>query len=106
MNIRPLDLQVMLPRTTEVSKVQQITEQQSSLQMQQSAKDWQKISEHRQQAVQQNDRSEGNRIRREQERDAQRHAGDEGKPEAGQEADAEADVPDGTGKGKIIDIRT
>jgi len=108
MNIRPLDLQVMLPRLTEVSKVQQVSLQQAELQLQHSAKDWQQMADMRQRSVQQSDRSAGGRIRREEEKNAHGGAHGQRQSESNQEQEESAGLPpeDGSGKGKIIDIRT
>lgn len=64
MNIRSIDLQVLLPRTTDASKVQQHHDQQAALQQQQFADQWQQISTTRQQQIQGTLKSEHKRVRR------------------------------------------
>ncbi|MCX7779298.1 MAG: hypothetical protein N2491_00120 [Negativicutes bacterium] len=77
MNIRPVDLQVLIPRITEVSKAQQASEQQPLLQQQQMAGDWRQISSRRQQQVQQTGQNEGGVIKdgyeRQQKKDGRKH---------------------------------
>lgn len=65
MNIRPVDLQVLIPRATEVGKSQQVIDHQSSLQQQQFAEQWQQISTKRQQQVQEAPKGEGGKIQNE-----------------------------------------
>lgn len=65
MNIRSVDLQVLIPRATDVSKTQQIADHQSSLQQQQFAEQWQQISAKRQQQVQSTAKSEGGKVQNE-----------------------------------------
>lgn len=107
MNIRPLDLQVMLPRVTEVGKTQQISQHQTELQGQQTAKEWQQIAETRQHSVQQSDRPVGGHIQRDgnrQQPSYREHDSDETPAE--KEEHSRSAQEDGSGKGKIIDIRT
>lgn len=52
MNIRPIDLQVMIPKTTEVSRIAQAQDQQGALQQQQKTENWQHTLVQRRQQVQ------------------------------------------------------
>lgn len=67
MNIRSIDLQVLIPQATEVSKTQHTANQQSAAQQQQFAAQWQRIAENRQQQVQVVNQSEGKRIKEQKE---------------------------------------
>lgn len=62
MNIRPMDLQVLIPRTTEVAKNQNNMNQQNAIVAEQSAAEWQKLSTVRQQQIQHTPKSEGGRV--------------------------------------------
>ena len=62
MGIRPIDLQVLIPRSTEVSRIQQLYDQKNSLNEQQYAAEWRQISANRQQQVQRMAKSAGEKI--------------------------------------------
>lgn len=64
MNIRPVDLQVLIPRSTEVSKAQQLTDHQVIVQQQQFAEELQQTMVDRQQQVQGTPKSEGGTVQR------------------------------------------
>lgn len=105
MNIRSIDLQVLIPRATEVSKIQQTNDHQSALQQQENAAAQQQLSVARQQQVQRTPQSEGGKI----EPDAKR----EGQAEHHHRDDAhhadENDSLDGSQdplRGHHIDIKT
>lgn len=51
MSIRSIDLQVLIPRVTEVSKTQQISENQRAVQQQHFSEEWRQISTQRQNQV-------------------------------------------------------
>lgn len=74
MSIRPLDLQVLIPRTTEVSRAQQTNDHQATLQQQQNAAAQQQLSAARQQQVQRTPQSEGGRIEPDAKREGQGQA--------------------------------
>lgn len=63
MNIRSIDLQVLIPRATEVAKTQNTFDQQNIVNQQQSAEQWQKISADRQHQVQNTSKGEGGKIK-------------------------------------------
>lgn len=65
LTIRPVDLQVLIPRVTEVSKAQHVATHQETLQQQQFADKWQQISANRQQQVQSTGKSESSKVGRE-----------------------------------------
>jgi hypothetical protein len=108
-NIRSIDLQVLIPRATEASKVQQLNDHQTTLQQQQNAADWQRLSAARQQQVQRTPQSAGGKVNPDANREGQQ--GDERKKEAEQPAQAaEADNSQECGpdplRGHHIDIKT
>ena len=107
MNIRSIDLQVLIPRTTEVSKTQQILENQSSLQQQQFAEEWRNIATLRQQQIQHTSQTEEGVIRdRDSGNDHQKKENEKPK----RKKNANGSVKDTTGsdpvRGNIIDIKT
>ena len=63
MNIRSIDLQVLISQTTEVSKMQHATNQQNASQQQNFAAQWQRISQDREHQVQIVNQSEGGKVR-------------------------------------------
>jgi hypothetical protein len=67
MSINSIDLQVLIPKSTEVGKTQNIADRQDTLQQQHIAEQWKGISTKRQQQVQSTAKNEGGRIGREQE---------------------------------------
>lgn len=106
MTVRSIDMQVLIPRATEVSRVQQITDQQTSLQQQQFAQQLQAVVTHRRQYAQplaKTDhaavRDQGARQDGREQQEAERH-----------QPSTHADDMDGGGtepsKGHLIDIRT
>jgi hypothetical protein len=66
MSINSIDLQVLIPKSTEVGKVQNIADRQDTLQQQHIAGQWEGISAKRQQQVQSTAKNEGGKIGREQ----------------------------------------
>ncbi len=74
MNIRSIDLQVLIPRTTEVSKVLQTHDHQATLQQQQNAAAQQQLSAARQQQVQRTPQSEGGKVDADAKREGQGQA--------------------------------
>jgi hypothetical protein len=63
MNIRPMDMQVLIPRATEVAKSQQSNEQQNTLQQQQFADKLEKLADNRQKQVQSSPKNEGGKVK-------------------------------------------
>ncbi|MDR3592785.1 MAG: hypothetical protein P4N41_24265 [Negativicutes bacterium] len=62
MNIRSIDLQVLIPRATEASRMQQTNDQHNSLQQQQFAEQLKNLTAQRQQQVQNTPKNEGPKI--------------------------------------------
>lgn len=67
MNIRSIDLQVLIPKTSEVAKVQQNINQQPTVAQEEFAAVWQQVSSEKQRKVQKTPSSEGGKINRESE---------------------------------------
>lgn len=103
MTVRAIDLQVMIPRVTEVSKVQQIAEHQGALQQQQGADQWQKLAATRQQQVQKSSQNAGGKVDPDAE-NKERHQEQRKKGSRHREDEAE-DSPDPI-RGHTIDIKT
>ena len=106
MTIRAIDLQVLIPRSTEVSKVQQVSDHQAALQQQQHAEQWQHIAANRQQQVQRTPQNAGGKIDPDAERhkNAQQEAGNK-KHQPNDRAEPEELASDPT-RGRKIDIKT
>lgn len=62
MTIRPIDLQVIIPRVTEVSKTQHTLNQQDTLQQQQFEGKWQQLSTKREHQVQGTEKSDESKV--------------------------------------------
>lgn len=109
MTIRPVDLQVIIPRVTEVSKTQHTMNQQETLQQQQFEGKWQQISAKREHQVQGTKESEASRVK-------EKHAKEQNRPKDGKK---QGDDKKGTDhdqinhpshedpiRGNLIDIKT
>lgn len=105
MSVRSIDLQVLIPRATEVSRVQQASNHQAELAQQQSAAQWQQLAAARQQQVQHAPQSAGGKV----EPDAKEGQGrrEDGKRDRRREQ-AEAEAIEGADpvRGHMIDIKT
>lgn len=110
MSIRPIDLQVLIPRATEVGKAQQVADQQSINQQQQFAEQWQKISDSRQQKVQNTPKSEGGKVHRDsaqqqnQEQEANHQNFSDERPQEPEQQSNQASNSDPV-RGHVIDIK-
>ncbi|MDU2066538.1 MAG: hypothetical protein E6713_17105 [Sporomusaceae bacterium] len=110
--IRPMEMQVLIPRTTDVGKMQQIANQQPAVDQQIVSEQFKTVTNHRQQQVQQSDKSEGGKITREQEREQEKgHSQKQfSKSDSPQEENAmslpKAVIPSDPVRGHTIDIKT
>lgn len=107
MLIRPMDLQVLLPRAGEAARAQQTQEQQILQQPQAAGQQWQALSRVRQGQVQHSEAGEEAHIRQEQREQRERQQQEQG--EAGEQhgdASQTAVVPPDPLRGHHIDIRT
>ena len=73
MSIRSIDMQVLIPKATEVGKQQNNLAQQSTVQQQQVAEQMQKTAEVRQQQVQGLAKGEGGKVKREEPKEKHNH---------------------------------
>ncbi len=69
MSIRSIDMQVLIPKATEVGKQQNSLAQQSTVQQQQFAEQMQKTAEMRQHQVQGLTKSQGGKVERDEQKD-------------------------------------
>lgn len=114
MNIRSIDLQVLIPHATEVSKTQHAVNQHSTAQQQDFANHWQQIAQNRQKQVQTLNQTDGGKVAREQEqqekgrkkKDSQEQRREESIPEARSKANASQHVQSNSILGNTIDIKT
>lgn len=105
MSVRSIDLQVLIPRATEVSRIQQLSNHQAELEQQQSAAQWQQLAAARQQQVQHTPQGAGGKV----EPDAKEGKGRrEGDGRKGRRRDDEAEAVEGADpvRGHMIDIKT
>jgi len=103
--IRPVDLQVLLPKVQEVSRTQQVQNQGEQNQQQQFAAQLKKESQHLQQQVQNTPKSLGSRITKDQSR-RNKGQGDlpQGRHEQEQEKEQPKDLKDPK-LGNLLDIK-
>jgi len=108
--IRSIDLQVMIPRSTEVSKTQQIVDHKNSLQQQENAQAWHQISENVQQAVQSAGKNIGGRVNAKNggKSSAKREQYQSEKDDDSSDSDEQEKVPVAIDplRGKLVDIKT
>lgn len=114
MSIRPVDLQVLIPRATEVSRNQQAVEQQLNAQQQYFAQQWQQISASRQQKVQNTPKTLGGKVHCEKEDSKQKQSMNQRRRQLGENVcehddelnDSNREEPQDPIKGHLIDIKT
>lgn len=109
-NIRSIDLQVLIPRSAEVSRVQQVTDQQNALQQQQHAAEWKQITADRQHQVQSTPKNAGGKVgeKAREESKHNRRDQDKNKDSAGVQSDAPEQSHDASDpvRGHHVDIKT
>lgn len=113
MSIRPVDLQVLIPRTTDVGKYQQTADHQLINQQQQFAEQLQQAARDRQHQVQSTPKDEGGKVRRDD--DQKEKNGHDGRNHQNpQEAQTKQSLQEGHDaaqsedpvRGHLIDIKT
>ncbi|EGO63178.1 hypothetical protein [Acetonema longum] len=113
MNIRPIDLQVLIPKATEAGKAQHTTNQQAAIQQQEFAALWQRISAERQQQVQNPAKSEGGKVTRDKQPPEKRGSQQDGQKDTEDNSEQSKEPAKATGsqfadpvRGHKIDIKT
>lgn len=111
MTIRPVDLQVLIPRVTEVGKTQHVNDHQDTLQQQQFAGKWQHISANRQQQVQGTNKDEDGKVGREKHSKEQSNSKNGQKHQEDKQSNTDADMANHASsedpvRGNLIDIKT
>ena len=109
LTIRPVDFQVLIPRVTEVAKIQHATDRQDTLQQQQFAGQWQHIAENRQKQVQRTTKSEDSKV--ENHSKEQSHAQNGQNNQEHKQGHTDADMVNHASsedpvRGNLIDIKT
>jgi len=104
-SVRPIDLQVLIPRTTEISRIQQVSDQQAALQQQQNAAEWERLAATRQQQVQKPQQNAGGRIEPDAQKNRRDHAGEQRRDRHRPAEDGEIESADPI-RGHTIDIKT
>ena len=108
MNIAPVDMQVVIPKATEVGKAQQTREFQDVLQQENGATQFQQNVEHKLRQVQNTEKSEGKRIKEEAEKKKKKQQQEErqSKGQSKQEAaQGEVKFAVDVSRGQNIDIK-
>lgn len=110
MSIRSIDMQVLIPRATEVQKQQNTLGQQSTLQQQQIAEQLQKTAEIRQHQVQDVEKSQSGRVNRDETAEERSASYYPRKEPAAKPVETEEEENPVSGRdpvlGHIIDIKT
>jgi len=111
LTIRPVDLQVLIPRVTEVGKTQHVTDHQDTLQQQQFAGQWQQISANRQKQVQSTTKDEDGKVGREKNYKEQSNSNNGQQHQDVKQCNTDADMVNHASsedpvRGKLIDIKT
>lgn len=114
MNIRSVDLQVLIPKTTEVGKNQASLNQQSVLQQQYGAEKIQKMSEQQLNQVQHTKKNEGGKVQREEDAREKRQGSRRNRQQRKQsgidlrseDAEENQNAAKGQLRGRFIDIKT
>ena len=113
MNIRPIDLQVLIPQANEVGKTQHIANQHNSAQQQDFASQWQQISQTRQRQVQTINHADGGKVARKQDQQQKRRKQDESSEQRRKNENHDSSakcspqqVQPACGLGSTIDIKT
>lgn len=102
MSIRPVDLQILIPRATDVSKSQQIANQQLASQQQQFAEQWQQISASRQQKVQNTPQTEGGKIHSDTEKEQQSLNKKQGRQQHREKSSGDKDLDMNSNSGGVL----
>lgn len=107
MNITPIDMQVVIPKATEVGKVQQTREFQDVLQQENGAAQFQQNVEHKLRQVQTTEKSEGKRIKEEEKKKKKQQQDDQrgGKQSQQEAAQGEVRFAVDVSRGRNIDIK-
>lgn len=107
MNIRPIDLQILIPQASEASKIQHTANQQNAALQHDFANQWQKISQDRQQQVQTVIQPEGGKIseKQEQEKRQKERRRAQG-PSVKQQDQASQQIHADPLRGHTIDVKT
>ena len=110
MTIRSIDLQVLIPRVTEVSRNVQISDQQSVAQQQLLAEQWQQVSASLRQQVQGTPRKEHGRVRPDDRQPGQNRKPPREQSGAAMPASPEQDASGAAGtdpvRGHLLDVKT
>lgn len=110
MSINPIELQVLIPKSTEVGKAQQVVNRQDTLQQQHVAEQWKDISTNRQQQVQSTSKNEGGKVGREKQAKEQNHSQNEQQHRDKKHNNSDVTINrasnDDPVRGHLIDIKT
>jgi len=109
MNIRSIDLQVLIPRATDASKMQQANDHQNSLQQQQFAEQLKQLTAKQQQQVQNTPKNAGPKVQDQERQKKQQQEKEEEKRGNADSQDPASDVSFssvGPSLGYRIDIKT
>lgn len=105
MNITPMDMQVIIPKATEVGKGQQTRDHQNVFQQQHGAAQLQQQSDRKLQQVQTSEKSEGKKIKEEENRKNQQESNQKNSQEKQTEEKEAAAMAVDQFRGQHIDIK-
>lgn len=104
MNITPVDMQVVIPKATEVGKAQQARDFQDVLQQENGAAQFQQTVEHKLRQVQNTEKSEGKRVKEEAEKKKKKQQEEQQKRRE-QQAQGTVKFAVDVSRGRNIDIK-
>ena len=105
MTLRPIDMQVLLPRVPEVSRAQQIHNQHDQNQAQQFASELNKQVKHAENQVQTTDQAEGKSINQDKENSSSGKKQGKQEGRKAKDQDVETSLPGDPNKGTHLDIK-
>ncbi|HEX3033448.1 MAG TPA: hypothetical protein VHS59_14650 [Bacillota bacterium] len=105
MTLRPIDLQVMLPRVSEISRTQQIQNQHDQNQAGQFASELNKQTKQAEHQVQNTNETEGRTINREKEKGSPDQEKQKKKGAQPEEQESESSLPADPNRGTRLDIK-
>jgi len=111
MNIRPMEMQVLIPKSTEVSRINQNETQRGTIQQQEFAEQLKRNMELRQKQAQQNSETEGRTVDKDKDANEKRKRSGKDKEENEEEKNEEEKKAsvinlDPLSRGSILDINT
>lgn len=105
MNITPIEMQIVVPKSTEVGKVQHQQDHESALQQDLTAQQMKQAAQHKMSQVQNSEKSEGQKIRRDGKNNSGGQGRRQGKQRDHEQEEEETMMAVDTNRGRRIDIK-